>query len=145
MTRRSFLATLDADRVEEAIRGAERAASIELRVSVAGAFWGRPRRLAERAFARLGMAATARRNGLLLFVSPWHRRVELVADQGITGRVQPDTFAAAVERLAAEFRAGRFTEGLCRAIADLAAALAPLFPPDPRRASELPDTVDRGR
>jgi uncharacterized membrane protein len=145
MTRRSFLASLDTDRVEEAIRGAERAASIEVRVSVAGAFWGRPRHLAERAFARLGMAATARRIGLLLFVSPWHRRVELVADQGITERVQPAAFTATVERLSTEFRAGRFTEGLCSAIADLAAALAPAFPPDPRRTSELPDTVDRGR
>ena len=73
---------MDAARVEAAIRSAERASAIELRVSIAGLFWGDPQRLAEKAFQRLGMNATAGRNGVLLLVAPWRRRVVVLADQG---------------------------------------------------------------
>jgi uncharacterized membrane protein len=145
MTRRGLLAQLDARRVEEAIARAERTAAIELRVSVAGLFWGSVQRVADRAFVRMGMAATGGRNGLLLLIAPWRRRVVLVADQGITAKVAPTLWSGTVEGLTGAFRERRYTEGLVAAIDALAAALAPHLPPVPGDVNELPDQIDRGR
>jgi uncharacterized membrane protein len=143
MTRRRLLASLQTDQVENAIREAERRCAVELRVSVAGLFWGGPERLARRAFHRLGMAATRRRNGLLILIAPWHRKVVIHADQGITARVDPSLWSGAVATITAAFHDRRFTEGLVAALASLAAALAPHFPPAESAPNELPNTVDR--
>lgn len=143
MTRRKLLAALDIPRVERSIAAAERACSAEFRVSVAGAFWGSPRRFAERVFRRLDMRETRERNGVLLLVAPWHRRVELVVDAGIGERLSAHAFDAAVAQAAAAFRDGRYTDGLCGAVDGLARALAVHFPPRPADINELPDAVDR--
>jgi uncharacterized membrane protein len=142
MTRRRLLAALDTAQVEAAIQRAEDACAVELRVSIAGLFWGSPRQVAARAFRRMGMSATRHRNGLLLFVAPWPRQVIVLADQGITAKVDASLWSSAVGIVTAAFRDGRFTEGLVSAIEALARALAPHFPPAPR-PNELPNTLDR--
>jgi uncharacterized membrane protein len=143
MTRRRLLASLQPGPVELAIQRAERRCAVELRVSIAGLFWGKPERLAAQAFQRLGMAATRRRNGLLIFIAPWHRKVVVHADQGITARVEPSLWTSAVATITAAFQGGQFTEGLVKAIDSLATALAPHFPPVAGAGNELPDTVER--
>jgi uncharacterized membrane protein len=143
VTRRRLLASLRTEEVEEAIRRAEGRCSVELRVSVAGLFWSSPERLARRAFERLGMAATRRRNGLLVLIAPWHRKVVIHADEGITARVDASLWSSTVATLTGAFHGGRFTEGLVAALDGLATALAPHFPPVPGAPNELPDTVDR--
>jgi uncharacterized membrane protein len=143
VTRRRLLASLRSQEVEDAIRQAERRCAVELRVSIAGLFWGSPERLAHQAFARLGMAATRRRNGLLVLIAPWHRKVVVHADEGITARVDASLWSNAVATLTSAFRGGQFTEGLVAALDSLATALAPHFPPVAGAANELPDTVDR--
>jgi uncharacterized membrane protein len=144
MTRRRLLAQLDTRAVEAAIGRAERTARIEVRVSVAGLFWGDCQRVAERAFARMGMAATRGRNGVLVLLAPWRRRVVVFADRGITDKVDAALWSETVTSLVAHFREGHFTDGLVRAIGDLAAALATDFPPPARPPGELPDAIDRG-
>lgn len=142
MTRRRLLRSLDSRRVEAAIRQAEEACGVELRVSVAGLFWGDPQAVARRAFERLGMTDTARRIGLLIFIAPWRRKVVIVGDDGITARVGPHLWSETVATITAAFHEGQFTEGLERALADLALTLAPHFPPD-GAGNELPDAVVR--
>jgi uncharacterized membrane protein YgcG len=145
MTRRRLLSRLDLPRLEEAIRRAEQASAVELRISIAGLHWGDPERVADKAFQRLGMAATARRNAVLLLVSPWRRRVVVRADQGITSQVDGGFWTDIVDAVTAAFKAGRYTEGLAAAVDALAQRLAPLFPPVPGDVNELPDAIDRGR
>lgn len=142
MTRRKLLAALDTTRIEQAIGRAEQICAIELRVSIAGPFWGDPEKLARAAFGRLGMTATRGRNGLLVFLAPWRRKVVIFADQGITSQVGADLWSGAIATIAAAFREGQFTDGLVRALEGLGRALAPHFPPAPR-PNELPDHVDR--
>jgi len=143
VTRRQLLASLRTDQVEDAIRRAEQRCAVELRVSIAGLFWGSPEGFARQAFRRLGMAATSRRNGLLVLIAPWHRKVVIHADEGITARVDASVWSSTVAAVTAAFRGGQFTEGLVGALDGLAAALAPHFPPVAGTANELPDTVDR--
>lgn len=142
MTRRRLLASLDHARVEAAIRQGEATCAVELRVSIAGLFWGNTQDMAARAFARMGMTATSQRNGLLIFVAPWRRQVVVLADQGITARVDAALWTTAVQLVTSAFHDGRFTDGLVAAIESLSRALAPHFPPT-TRPDELPNTVDR--
>lgn len=145
MTRRRLLAALDAAQIEAAIRAAERDSAIEVRISVAGLFWGDSRRVAEAAFRRMGMTATRGRNGVLVMLAPWRRRVVVVADEGITSKVDPALWSSVVGQVTAAFKEGRYTEGVVTAIQTLAAVLAPHFPPVPGDTNELPDAIDRGR
>jgi uncharacterized membrane protein len=137
-----MLAALDTARVEAAIGKAEDACAVELRVSIAGLFWGNAHDVAGRAFRRMGMSATRHRNGVLLFVAPWRRKVLILGDQGITARVDAKIWSKAIELVTAAFRDGHFTEGLVAALENLSGALAPHFPPVPR-PNELPDTIER--
>jgi TLP18.3/Psb32/MOLO-1 phosphatase superfamily protein len=142
MTRRKLLASLDKKRVEAAICEAERLCAAELRVSIAGAFWGDPQKLAERAFRRMGMGATRHLNGILIVVAPWHRKVVVFADQGILAKIDASIWSAAVATVTSVFRDGQFTHGLVTVIEGLGRALAPHFPPAPR-SNELSNTVER--
>jgi uncharacterized membrane protein YgcG len=145
MTRRRLLSLIDMGRLEAAIARAEQASSIELRISIAGLFWGDPQRVAEKAFQRLGMNATARRTGVLLLVAPWRRRVVVLADRGITSQVDAGLWADVVDAVTGAFKAGQYTEGLVAAVDALAQRLAPLFPPLAGDTNELPDAIDLGR
>jgi uncharacterized membrane protein len=146
MTRRKLLAALNVAQVEAAIGRAEAACAIELRVSVAGLFWGDVDAMARRAFARLGMTATRDRNGVLIFLAPWRRKVMVLADDGITSKIAADAalWSSAVATITRGFAAARFTEALVEALDDLSRGLAPAFPAT-ARANELPDRIDGGR
>jgi uncharacterized membrane protein len=141
MTRRKLRASLDLAQIEQAIAAAEQRCAIELRVSLAGPFWGNPQRVAERAFRRLGMTATRARNGVLILVAPWRRRVVVVADDGITGKVSPTLWTEVVAAVTRAFGQGQFTDGLVAAVKQLTEALAPHFPPRPR-TDEITNKVD---
>jgi putative membrane protein len=91
------------------------------------------------------MTATRGRNAVLLMIAPWRRRVVVLADEGITRKVEPALWAAVVERVTAAFKDHRYTEGLVAAVHTLGAALTPHFPPVAGDTNELPDTIDRGR
>jgi len=141
--RRAFLKALDAPAVETAIRRAEAGTTGELRVSIAGYFRGQPRRLAERAFQRLGINATRHRNGVLIFIAPARRQVVVLGDAGIHGHVGDEFWQQIATDLSAAARSGQVNEGLLRAIARIGDELARHFPagssPNP---NELPDTID---
>jgi uncharacterized membrane protein len=146
MSRRGLMQTIDTDRIEEAIRTAEKRTSGEIRVAVSALFWGDVFRAAERAFERLGMHRTRERNGVLLFVVPARRRFVVLGDSGIHDKVgQP--FWDEVSRAMAEcFRRGDFTAGLVRAIEVVAEQLSTHFPYDSATdRNELPDTIDFGK
>src|SRR5687768_9831913 len=119
MTRRKLLAALDKARVEEAIRRTEAICAVELRISIAGLFFGNCEALARRAFRRLGMTATSGRNGVLVLLVPWRRKVVIHADEGITSKVNPSLWASAVATITSAFHEGRFTDGLLVALDEL--------------------------
>ncbi len=145
VTRRQLLAAIDAGRVRQAIEAAERETSGEIRVSVSPLFWGDVRRVAERAFTRLGMTATRERNGILFFVVPARRRFTVLGDAGIHARVGPEFWEHVTAAVALRFRDGDFTGGLVHGIETVGHELARHFPPDPEHdANELPDDLDFG-
>jgi uncharacterized membrane protein len=147
LSRHKFLRRLDAHAVEQAIARAEIRTTGEIRVSIAGFFFGSSRRLAERAFRRLGMHATRDRNGVLLLVEPARREVVVLGDEGIHVHVGDAFWTEIAARVTAHFREGRFTEGVVEAVDAIGDALARHFPADDKAGvnpNELPDTIDLG-
>ena len=137
---------VDLDRVEAAIRSAERRTSGQIRVAVARFyFWGSVRRAADAAFARLRMNRTRRRNAVLLFVAPRLRKFAVIGDAGIHERVSDAFWDQISQALQADFRSGDLTAGLLHAIDSIGDRLAEHFPPDPMGDNELPDRVELER
>ena len=146
-SRRTFLRSLDTPAVERAIARAEARTSGEIRISVAGFFVGSSRRLAERAFGRLGLQATRYRNGVLLLIAPARREVVVLGDEAIHAKVGDAFWTEIAARLVACFREDRFTEGVVEAVEAIGDALARHFPDGAGAAgnpNELPDAIDVG-
>ena len=145
MTRKSLLRAIDAGRIEEAIRQAERRTSGEIRVSVSRFFWGDVRRVAGRAFDRLGMTATRQRNGILFFIVPSRRRFVILGDEGIHAKVGQEFWEGVAAAVSEHLRDGDFTLGLVHGIETVGEQLALHFPFDPTTdANELSDEIDVG-
>lgn len=143
LTRSKLKRILDPDRVVSAIRDAEAACSAEIRVSVSGAWWGDPRKRAEKAFVKLGMAGTGQRNGVLIYLMPHRRRFAVLGDSGIHAAVGQAFWDATAAAMAGRFKSGDFTGGLEHGIAEAGWQLAKHFPAGADgNPNELPDQVD---
>ena len=59
---------------------------------------------------------TRERTGILIFVSLFERRVEVVGDSGINARVDPDDWVHVVEDILVGVRKGQMAEGFVKAI-----------------------------
>ena len=98
-------------------------------------------RRAREQFLLRGLHRTHARAGVLLFVAVAERRVELIADEGIHGRVQAGTWEKIVAGFTGSVREGRIADGFVAAIDAVADSLARHFPRAPDDVNELPDRL----
>ena len=133
-------------KIEEAIRASEKRHAGELRFVVEGplhpAHLSRPkpaRGRAEELFAQLRVWDTEHNSGVLIYVQLVDRRIEIVADRGISAKVPQADWDAICRAMEAEFRQGHFLQGALDAIERATALLARHFPASGTRANELPD------
>jgi uncharacterized membrane protein len=141
----AFLSAIDEAAVVSAIQAAEDRSRGEIRVHVANGPVPDARAAAEADFARLGMTATAERNGVLILLAPESQSFAVVGDSGIHERCPPGFWDAIAEILASDFRAGRFTHGIVTAVTRVGDELQRHFPrrPGEEDRNELPDFVSR--
>jgi uncharacterized membrane protein len=145
MTRKKLMQIIDREKIKKAIQAAEHRTSGEICVSVAPFFWGNIHKAADKAFARMGVARTKDRNGVLFFVVPSRRKFVVLGDAGIHERVGQEFWHRVVAVVAEKFREGDFTGGLVRGIEEVGEQLASHFPYDAvTDRNELPDDVDFG-
>lgn len=145
MRRDEFLSAIDDARIVAAIQAAESRSRGEIRVHVAEGACPDARRAAEADFVRLGMTATAERNGVLILVAPESQTFAVVGDRAIDERCPPGFWDEIAAGIAAEFRASRFSDGIVTAVTRVAEELARHFPrrPGEEDRNELPDAVSR--
>lgn len=142
----AFLKKLDHERIVAAIREAESRCRGEVRVHVTNQKVEDAEKAAAAQFEELGMPATAERNGVLIYVAPLSRKFAVIGDIGIHERCGPGFWKEIAAAMEADFREGRFTEGIVKGVARTGDALAAHFP-RPHRATdvnELPDEVSEG-
>jgi len=138
----AFVGRLDHDRIVAAIRAAEDRSRGEIRVHVSRQSVTDPEKAAAAQFEKLGMTKTAERSGVLLFVAPASQRFAVVGDRGIHERCGPGFWTEVAAAMEADFRQGRFTDGIVKGVTKAGDALAEHFPrtgsPD---VNELSDEV----
>ena len=143
MQTKSFIGTLDHDRIVKAIQDAEARSRGEVRVHVSKHAVPDAESAAARQFEALGMTRTAERNGVLLFVAPVSQTFAVIGDQGIHARCGPAFWKDVAAAMETDFRAGRYTDGIVKGVARAGEALATHFPRQEGTAdtNELSDEV----
>ena len=93
-------------------------------------------------FGRLRVWDTEHNNGVLIYLLLAERRIEIVADRGLSRRVDGGRWNEIAAGMSQAFRAGRYEEGLAEAIGAVNAALQEHFAlvDGERNPNELPDT-----
>ena len=145
---RRFLDESDLDAITRAIKTAESRTSAEIRVHLERRV---PRRLFRRApdvltraqhvFRRLGMHRTAERHGVLIYLAVEDRRLAVVGDEGIHGRVGGSHWHRVRDLMVEKLRANAPREAIECAIEELGRALAEHYPRRPDDRNELSDEV----
>jgi uncharacterized membrane protein len=90
-------------------------------------------------FGALNVWDTAHNSGVLIYVQLVDRRIEIVADRGISAKVAQSEWDAICRRMEDAFKADRFQAGAVTAIGEITALLARHFPPLGENPNELPD------
>jgi uncharacterized membrane protein YgcG len=146
LTRRRAFPTHVLNVIEQQIRESEKHHGGEIRFAIETALDGpalwqeiSAREHAIDVFAQLRVWDTEHNNGVLILVLLADRDVEIVADRGYRGRVSDGAWEGVCRTMEAEFRARRFETGATKGIQAITSIIAPLFPPQPRDANELPD------
>jgi len=96
---------------------------------------------AREVFLSKNLQATRERTGVLIFVALEERRAEILADEGIASRVNPEIWSAAVGALTDGMKRGRPAEGFTAAIRLCGEVLAEHFPPGDDNPDELPNAL----
>ena len=130
--------------IQSAIKASERQHDGELRFAVEA---GLPfdflrtttRKRAEALFGQLGVWDTEHNSGVLVYVQLVDRRIEIVADRGISAKVEPAEWHSICRRMEESFKKGDFLNGSLEAIEAITRHLARHFPPRGRNPNELPD------
>jgi uncharacterized membrane protein len=143
MRLKRFLDRLDLDRIVRAIQAAESRSRGEIRVHASRRAVVDVEKAAAEQFERLGMAGTAEGTGVLIYVAPLSRNFAVLGDHGIHAKCGAQLWREVAAAMEQDFRAGRFGEGIVKAVERAGAVLAEHFP---RRAGvtdqdELPDAV----
>ncbi|RKH58373.1 TPM domain-containing protein [Corallococcus aberystwythensis] len=97
------------------------------------------RTAARAAFTELGVSHTSRRTGLLVFVSLFERRVEVVTDYGVDPSLMGPEWQDALTQLSAALTASTAPEPFFQALRRLQAPLARVLPRLEDDVNELPD------
>ncbi len=121
-------------RIESRVAASEKSHSGEIRVCIeAGlpvAFLWRNASARERAIALFGQLRvwdTERNNGVLIYLMFAERRIEIVADRGISSRVPQETWQAISDGLAQSLKSDHHERGLIDAVDQIHALLKDHF------------------
>lgn len=101
----------------------------------------RVRKAALEQFLAHGLHVTEQRTGVLIFAAIGDHAVEVVADEGIHGKVDQAVWADAVEALSRGLKRNDPAGGFEAAIALCGDVLAEHFPPAPRDRNEIADRL----
>lgn len=138
---RSFFTPQEQDMLEEAIRSAERSTSAEIVLHLDNFCFGNALQQAKKRFALLGMHKTTDRNGVLIYLATFNRKIALFGDEGIHQKLGSNYWEEKVESLIREFKAERKAEALKNLILDLGSQLGQYFPLKADDRNELDNRI----
>lgn len=93
-------------------------------------------------FFRVGAERrTTGRTGILIYLSMREHRAEIVADEAIASRVEPEVWGAAMAAMLAHIKDGRIGAGMAAAVVEVGTILAQHLPRAEDDQNELPDRL----
>jgi TPM domain len=95
-------------------------------------------------FSQLRVWDTEHNNGVLIYLCLAERRIEILADRGISSQVDPAVWQAMVQSLSGHFKLGNFEAGLMETIDQVGQWMKQLYPVcdrHPDNPNELPNAV----
>lgn len=136
-----FLSRLAQETIVAAIAEAERQTSGEIRVYISRR--DRPDGLAaaRERFARLRMHETRERNAVLIYIAPIAQTFAVMGDEAAYALCREDLWNEVRDAMAADFKAGRYSEGVVRAVKLVGEELRRHFPRRPDDRDELPNKI----
>jgi uncharacterized membrane protein len=144
MTAKDFFSEEQKQRIRKAIEEAENNTSGEIRVHMENTCKGEALDAAADIFKSLKMHETALRNGVLIYLAVKDHKFAILGDKGINEKVPADFWESTRDAMLTEFKAGRFTEGLCTGILQAGEKLKTHFPRNSDDVNELSDDVTFG-
>jgi uncharacterized membrane protein len=137
-----------AERLARRVAASERRHSGEVRIYVEAGLptsyllrEASPRERAVALFGKLRVWDTEHNNGVLIYLLLAEHAIEIVADRGLSQRVDPGEWQQIVHRMGDAFKRGQFEDGLTQALEEVSALLVAHVPLAPGEANpnELPD------
>jgi uncharacterized membrane protein YgcG len=132
--------------IERAVAASEKRHDAELRFAVeaglalSALLHGQTaRQRAVEVFSQLRVWDTEHNSGVLIYVQLVDRKVEILADRGISALVPQAEWDAICRRLEQCYRKGEFEQGTLAAIEEITTRLARHFPPRATNPDELPN------
>jgi hypothetical protein len=132
--------------IAEAIKRSEEEHDGELRFVIEGPlhlgnlFRTQPvRARAQDLFAQQRVWDTEHNSGVLIYVQLVDRRIEILADRGISAKIEQAEWDAVCRAMEESFRKKRYAEGALEAINSITRVLACHFPARVANPNELPD------
>ena len=144
MKTREFVAALDEKAIAQAITDAEKRTSGEIRVFVSEGVVDDPVKAAEKQFLTLGMTATKRRNGVLIYFAPRSQKYAVLGDSTVHTRCGQNFWQHITEEMTPLLKSDKFTEAILLAVCKVGEVLAREFPWEPGDKDELPNQIERG-
>lgn len=138
-----FLTPEDEQEVVAAIKQAELETSGEIRVHIEGHSDLDHFKRAVAVFHELKMDATAKRNGVLIYVAVQDKSFVIYGDQGINELVANDFWNTTMDTIQSHFRAGQFKEGLIAGILKSGEVLKQYFPWEEYDVDELSNDISK--
>jgi len=129
-----------------AVQKAERCTSGEVRVYVENrcSYMDALDRAIE-IFTKMGMHATAERNGVLIYVAIKDHQLAVLGDEGIHRKVGSEYWNAEVRKMIGDFNRDDYAKGIAGCVEDIGEALQKFFPYTDKDKNELSDDIQFGR
>jgi uncharacterized membrane protein len=136
-----FLSKLAQETVVAAIAETERQTSGEIRVYISRLHRPDGLAAARERFVKLRMHETRERNAVLIYVAPTAQTFAVLGDEAAYALCRQDLWNEVRQAMTVDFKAGRYSEGVVRAVKLVGEELRRHFPRRPDDRNELPDKV----
>jgi uncharacterized membrane protein len=139
-----FLTSNEEEEIIEAIRIAESETSGEIRVHIERLCNIDVYERALEVFHILKMDNTREQNGVLIYVAVDNKSFVIFGDQGINKVVGEDFWNSTRDKIASQFKARKFKQGLVDGISEAGKVLSQHFPWNHNDKNELDNTISKG-
>lgn len=137
----SGLSKSDVSKIEKSISEAEKETSGEIRVHLIKNCEEDIYTKAIEVFNTLGMGNTQEKNGILLLISFYDRKLAILGDKAINEKLPENFWNETKEEIISYFKLEQYLEGICYGVNKIGAKLKSFFPIKPDDINELDNEV----